>query len=524
MAINKRINIKINQTGAKKATAENKTLAAGIGKTMAAYAAMAVGISKVMGILKESARLHGIQEQAEKKLATALGRTSGALLRNASALQQNSLYGDEMIIGVQASIAAFVKSEDQIKKATQATLDMATAMGMDLKGAGDLIAKTLGSTTNALTRYGVEVTGAVGSTERLESLTRGIADLWGGQAAAATMTQAGAVKQLANAYGDAKESLWGFITGMYQLDVKAISVAGALRNNANGFKDVAEEVEILTEKQKRLRDEMFSASSTEEQDSLHRRLGIIQKRLAQLSAEEEGRANKISDFQQGYDDYVKGIEAEAAAIKLAAQYYQIYNAALLARPAVAPAQDQTQLLTKQKDLTAETSYITGKLSTQGSDVTSHYQDQVGLMSNLQSGANTMFQILQTGNDKQRSQTKQYALMAAYVNTAAAITRTFLENGGWPKGILPAAAMAAAGAAQISAIQARETGGPVTSNQPYVVGEAGPELMVPEQSGMIIPNGGFSGMTINFNGNITDRRFVQSFIIPEIKKAVRMGRA
>jgi hypothetical protein len=34
---------------------------------------------------------------------------------------------------------------------------------------------------------------------------------------------------------------------------------------------------------------------------------------------------------------------------------------------------------------------------------------------------------------------------------------------------------------------RQMGGPVTQQQPYMVGERGPELFVPHQSGMIIPN-------------------------------------
>lgn len=36
---------------------------------------------------------------------------------------------------------------------------------------------------------------------------------------------------------------------------------------------------------------------------------------------------------------------------------------------------------------------------------------------------------------------------------------------------------------------RASGGPVTANSPYIVGEKGPELFVPKQSGDIIPNGG-----------------------------------
>ena len=67
------------------------------------------------------------QEKAEKKLETALGKTSKALLNQASALQKVTTFGDEAIIGAQSLIAAFIDDEEQIKKATQATLDLASA-------------------------------------------------------------------------------------------------------------------------------------------------------------------------------------------------------------------------------------------------------------------------------------------------------------------------------------------------------------------------------------------------------------
>lgn len=44
----------------------------------------------------------------------------------------------------------------------------------------------------------------------------------------------------------------------------------------------------------------------------------------------------------------------------------------------------------------------------------------------------------------------------------------------------------------AAIEGRQSGGPVTANTPFVVGEDGPELFVPSQSGSIVPNGGMKG--------------------------------
>lgn len=47
------------------------------------------------------------------------------------------------------------------------------------------------------------------------------------------------------------------------------------------------------------------------------------------------------------------------------------------------------------------------------------------------------------------------------------------------------------------------GGPVSGNSPYIVGERGPELFVPQRSGMIVPTNqlanAMGGQTINYNG-------------------------
>ena len=58
---------------------------------------------------------------------------------------------------------------------------------------------------------------------------------------------------------------------------------------------------------------------------------------------------------------------------------------------------------------------------------------------------------------------------------------------------------------IRATQFREKGGPVSSMSPYVVGEAGREVFVPQSSGTIIPNDQLGGgnYTINISANDTE---------------------
>jgi len=65
---------------------------------------------------------------------------------------------------------------------------------------------------------------------------------------------------------------------------------------------------------------------------------------------------------------------------------------------------------------------------------------------------------------------------------------------------------------------KAAGGDVNANQPYVVGEKGPELFMPKQSGTIIPNGGLmaggpvtNNVTHNtYNVSAIDSRSVASF--------------
>ena len=75
---------------------------------------------------------------------------------------------------------------------------------------------------------------------------------------------------------------------------------------------------------------------------------------------------------------------------------------------------------------------------------------------------------------------------------------------WPTNLAAMASVAAATAGIVSnissvALQFREKGGPVRKGSPYIVGEKGMELFVPNQSGTIIPNHKLSGGGTAVNG-------------------------
>jgi hypothetical protein len=186
---------------------------------IAAFGGVAVALRGLIRFMGDSIAKANEQEVAVNQLNAALSElgptaagVSQRLQEQASALQKITTFGDEAIIKVQTMIASFVKDEDAIKSATAATLDFSTAFGIDLTAAAALVSKSLGSSTNALTRYGIEVTGAVGSTERLSTLIDNVAKVAGGRAAAAVDTFAGATTQLGNAFGDLQEKIAANLT------------------------------------------------------------------------------------------------------------------------------------------------------------------------------------------------------------------------------------------------------------------------------------------------------------------------
>lgn len=69
------------------------------------------------------------------------------------------------------------------------------------------------------------------------------------------------------------------------------------------------------------------------------------------------------------------------------------------------------------------------------------------------------------------------------------------------------------------LEARASGGPVSANRPYLVGETGPELFVPRNGGDVLPNGSLTGksFTFNFFGDVNDKDALKREIIDAINR-------
>ena len=102
--------------------------------------------------------------------------------------------------------------------------------------------------------------------------------------------------------------------------------------------------------------------------------------------------------------------------------------------------------------------------------------------------------------------KSFALKDAIINTYNGVAKAL--NNPFPLNLGFAAIALANGMAQVAAIrstQFRANGGPMSAGSPYIVGERGPELVVPNQAANVVPNDQMGGgnFTINISANDTE---------------------
>ena len=112
--------------------------------------------------------------------------------------------------------------------------------------------------------------------------------------------------------------------------------------------------------------------------------------------------------------------------------------------------------------------------------------------------------------------KALKMAQAVMNTATGVTKA-LSVGNIPLAVL----IGALGAVQVASIaqtkyQGRRLGGRMNQGEPYMVGEAGAELVVPDRPSNVVPNNKLGGMsqpvTVNFNISTVDARGFNELLV------------
>ena len=159
------------------------------------------------GLIKQ-VKAFAKQEKSVMQMARVFGTDgANALDKYSSSLQAVTRFGDENINVLMSQIGAFGANVEQTKQLTEATLNLSEGLGIDLNSAGLLVAKSFGSSTNALSRYGIEVDSNMTKQEKLGAITEGINSRFGDLAKLLAQTTSGQLEQANNAFGDLQERI-----------------------------------------------------------------------------------------------------------------------------------------------------------------------------------------------------------------------------------------------------------------------------------------------------------------------------
>jgi len=244
----------------------------------------------------------------------------------------------------------------------------------------------------------------------------------------------------------------------------------------------------LAKEHKKSLDEILKLNETELQKLARKeqeKLKIIQDGLKNRSFSEEDAAKGRAEITKFYANKRNEIEkaANADAIREAREAAEAMEA---------DRKDKLELFKQGK-------YREGEI---------HKASQEEMLDIFIATGNRTLDILATQNKKFFQLQKAVKIAAAIQNTYEGATKAFAQGG--MLGFVTSLLVIAAGMAQVAQIRSqtypgRRMGGPVTAGQPYITGEAGKELFIPQSAGNIVPNDrmGSGGMTLNFNISAID---------------------
>ncbi|MBI9095586.1 MAG: phage tail length tape measure family protein [Sphaerochaeta sp.] len=215
--------------GTVKGSSDAAMFTASLLKTGLAAAGVSLSLAKMLSTAKEAVALYAVQAKAETSLAAAIRATGqesefsiGVLREYASSLQAVTNYGDETILTVEQMMVQTKRiGSDIMPQATEAALDMATALGTGLPENAKKLARALADPIQGISMLkesmviltdeqqssikGFVEQGDLASAQKviLDKLTA----TYGGLARAQGALDVSKIEQISNVMGDIKEGL-----------------------------------------------------------------------------------------------------------------------------------------------------------------------------------------------------------------------------------------------------------------------------------------------------------------------------
>ena len=457
---------------------------------------------------------------AEKKLESALGKTSQALLKQASALQRISMFGDEQIIVQQAFLASLRFTEEQIKTIIPVAIDLSAATGISLDSAVRNLAKTYSGLQGELGELIPQLREL--TTEELQqgAAVKTVADLMGGQGKKQTETMTGSIQQMKMAVGDLAEELGEVLAPMIIKTSKALTdmISDADQDLISdlGKESLIEYIGILEDQRKNF--EKFMNQGISPARQAYTELG-----------------QQIEDAKKKLEDLEKPLQSTTTIFATETDILFLRNELL--KDGVLSIQDQIDI--NETNLESIKEQIR-----QGLNVVANKKKEIELEgklielrdnlrnATLSSTADMMgaFASLNDANKGSAIVSARLSQGAALIDMYAGANKAFAQGG--VLGFASSAAIIASGLANVikieqslKSMQSFATGGDFVTSGPQMimVGEnpGGQERVRVDPISSQNINGSGNGITLNISAPLVDDTVIDS-IIPAIDRAKRMG--
>ena len=213
---------------------------AGVQATIAGFAAAAT-IAAITGLVKAYADAEKQLVNMNSALATTGRYTteiSKALVDNAQALQNSTMFEGDAIVGATGKLANFARqlNSDELQQGQRAIVGLAHVLEIDLNKAALMVGKTVAGQTNALARYGIQIDMNKNQHEKLAAVI-GKTNSMFDQAVAASDTVEGRAIQLNNAWGDLTETMGGVVATGVDATGSMVSLRDVVQTLDKGIQD-----------------------------------------------------------------------------------------------------------------------------------------------------------------------------------------------------------------------------------------------------------------------------------------------
>lgn len=489
-----------------------------------------IGFAKSIGgsivdMAKEAINAYKEEELALNQLTTAMVN-QGVFTQDlkhkytqlANSLQDVTTFGDDQIVSAISILQAYSKNKEVTEQLTKATLDFAAAKKIDLKTAAELVGKTIGTETNALSRYGIEISASASAGEKYIQVLNGINSKYQGQAETAAQGL-GKTEQLKQVWGDflsnIGRSIAPFVVQMTEATLSVVKFFNAFL----GVDPSTLSVKQLNEQLATLKERLADAKKSEAPSAaaivanLKNQITEVENALAEINAKEEESARKSVEIRKQEHIEKAVVDQQAANSKLEQEIAMIgaseeqklqaqiaadqrkFDQATTEAGRLQALKDKHANLDKMRDLKRKDESLKNEQAWQ--------QAKVNIIS---ASANLITELTGQGSKAAFIAQKAAALAQAIVATNLAAAQALavppapnipLQNAARTAGYINIAAIAA------STVKGLATGGIVPATpggQPFIIGEGGKdEAVIPLDDDRATSRLG--GTTVVFNGPI-----------------------